>query len=107
VVGPTPPGADSVFDGTAVDTRFGPVQVAVKIANGAVSDVEVLQSPDFDGRSRRINEQALPMLHDEALQAQSAAVDTIGGATYTSDAYAQSLQSAIDAARAAGVTRLL
>ena len=96
-----------MFDGAEVDTRFGPVQVAVQISNGSLADVQVVQSPDQDRRSRLINEQALPMLRDEALQAQSSAVDTIGGATYTSQAYEQSLQSAIDAARTAGVTGLL
>ena len=65
--------------------------------------VAVEQSPDSDGKSVRINQRALPLLQSEALSAQSAKVDTVSGATYTSAAYAKSLQAAIDEARAAGV----
>ena len=59
-----------------------------------------LQLPFDRARSQDISTQVAPLLHDEVIQAQSAQIDTIGGATYTSDAYAQSLQSALDKARA-------
>jgi uncharacterized protein with FMN-binding domain len=94
------------FNGDAIDTRYGPVQVQVQITDGAISEVAVVQYPDFDGKSVRINSRALPTLRSEALTAQSANIDTVSGATYTSEAYARSLQAAIDQARAAGVTTL-
>ena len=65
-----------------------------------------LQTPYRDGKSVRINERAVPELNSEALTAQSASVDTVSGATYTSTDYRRSLQSAIDAANAAGITAL-
>ena len=98
--------AVQAFDGSVVQTRFGPVQVQVQITDGAISDVAVIQYPDDDGKSVRINASALPTLRTEVLTAQSADVDTVSGATYTSDAYVASLQSAIDEARAAGATQL-
>jgi uncharacterized protein with FMN-binding domain len=94
------------FDGAVVDTRYGPVQVQVQITNGAVSDVAIVQYPNSDRKSERINAIALPRLRSEALAAQSARVHSISGATYTSDGYVTSLQSAIDQARAAGATSL-
>ena len=51
-------------------------------------------------RSQFISQQAGPLLQQEALQAQSAQIDIVSGATYTSESYAQSLQSALDRARA-------
>ncbi len=72
-----------------------------QIQNGSLIAVAVVQYPDSDGKSVRINQQALPQLQSEALSAQNAQVDTVSGATYTSNAYVTSLQSAIDEARAA------
>lgn len=94
-------GTVAAFDGDAVPTRFGPVQVQVQVTGGVVTDVAVIQYPDRDRKSVRINARALPTLRSEALTAQDANVDTVSGATYTSTAYADSLQSAIDQARAA------
>jgi uncharacterized protein with FMN-binding domain len=96
--------ADAVvaFDGDTIQTKFGPVQVQAQIQNGILVAVAIIQYPDGDGKSVRINQRALPELQSEALTAQSAEVDTVSGATYTSNAYAKSLQSAIDEARAAG-----
>jgi uncharacterized protein with FMN-binding domain len=69
------------------------------VLNGTrIVDVKALQLPFDRARSRDISSQAAPLLHDEVIQAQSAQIDTIGGATYTSDSYAQSLQSALDRA---------
>ena len=88
------------FTGSVVDTRYGPVQVQVTIAAGTITAVEAVQYPSTDPHSSRINATAIPALVQEALQAQSAQVNTISGATYTSGAFAQSLQSALDAAQA-------
>ena len=83
--------------GTVVDTRYGPVQVSVTIDNGKLTDVTALELPS-GGRSGRISEQVEPMLRSQALSAQSASIDGVSGATYTSSAYAQSLQAALDVA---------
>jgi uncharacterized protein with FMN-binding domain len=83
--------------GPEVDTRYGPVQVSVTVVNGQVTDVTALELPS-GGRSGQISREAEPILHDEALSAQSASIDGVSGATYTSLAYEQSLQAALDAA---------
>ena len=84
--------------GPALNTRYGPVQVQVTIANGKVTDVTALELPFDRSRSAAISQYAEPILRSEALQAQSAQIDLVSGATYTSDAYAQSLQGALDQA---------
>jgi len=84
--------------GQLVQTRFGPVQVQVTIAGGKISDVTALQLPNDRQRSAEISQIVEPMLRSEALTAQSAQIDLVSGATYTSDGYAQSLQSALDQA---------
>src|SRR5213082_209122 len=99
-IGPT--SSNRTVDGPVVDTRYGPVQVEVVIGGGRISDVKAIEYPTDARRSQFISEQALPLLHDEALSVQSAHIDTISGATYTSDAYAKSLQAALDSA---GLTR--
>ena len=87
----------ATVDGPVVSTRFGPVQVEIVVADGRISDVVALQLPT--GRhSGQISAYAAPILRQEALQAQSASIDIVSGATYTSDAYAQSLQAALDKA---------
>nr|WP_217501024.1 FMN-binding protein [Arthrobacter sp. C9C5] len=90
--------ADGTFAGDVVQTRFGPVQVQVTVSGGAISDVTALQLTDDGGRSVQISNYAAPLLRAEVLQAQSANVQTISGATVTSDAYLTSLQAALDAA---------
>lgn len=102
-VAPTTPAAaapatSGTFTGSAVDTRWGVVQVAVTVAGGKVSQVEAVQYPQNNGRDREINAYALPVLAQEATQAQSAKIDAVSGATVTSDGYIQSLQSALDQA---------
>jgi uncharacterized protein with FMN-binding domain len=94
------------FNGEVVDTRWGPVQVAVTIANGKIANVTTLAAPNDKQKSISINNRATPILRSEALSVQSANIDTVSGATYTSEGYAQSLQSALDQARggAASVT---
>ena len=90
--------ADGTFTGQDVSMRYGDVQVQVTISGGAVTDVTALQLPDGDGHSSRISSTIEPMLRSAVLQAQSANIDLISGATYTSTAYRESLQSALDAA---------
>lgn len=90
--------ADGTVAGQVVSTRYGDVQVQVTISGGAITDVTALELPSGDGHSSRISEAVRPMLRSEALRAQSATIDLVSGATYTSTAYRESLQSALDAA---------
>ena len=90
--------ADGTFTGDVVDTRFGPVQVAIVVQDGQVASADAVASPDGDHRSVEINAYAVQQLDDQAVAAQSASIDGVSGATYTSQAYAQSLQSALDQA---------
>jgi uncharacterized protein with FMN-binding domain len=83
------------FTGADVPNRFGDVQVRVVITDGRITDVQALVLPTDRAQSAYISQVAGPMLRTEALQAQSAKIDIIGGATYTSDSYAQSLESAL------------
>jgi uncharacterized protein with FMN-binding domain len=83
--------------GPTVSTRFGPVQVMIEVNGDTITDVVALQLPS-GGRSGRISSVAEPTLHDEALAAQSASIDGVSGATYTSRAYERSLQAALDQA---------
>ncbi|MFK0283536.1 FMN-binding protein [Streptomyces sp. NPDC090499] len=84
--------------GDTVQTRWGPVQVKVTIKSGRITDVTAVQYPTDNPRDQEINQYALPQLRSEALAAQSASIDTVSGATYTSQGYQQSLQSALDSA---------
>jgi len=84
--------------GTAADTRWGPVQVRLTVAAGKITDVTVVEQPDGNGRDQQINARALPVLVQETLDAQSAQIDMVSGATVTSDGYVESLQSALDQA---------
>jgi len=90
--------AGGSYAGNVVQTRFGPVQVQITVNGGTISDVTALQLTDDGGRSVQISNYAAPLLREEVLQAQSANVQTISGATVTSDAYLTSLQAALDAA---------
>ncbi|MFJ6529136.1 FMN-binding protein [Streptomyces longwoodensis] len=84
--------------GESVQTRWGPVQVRVTLSGGKITDVTAVTYPQDNPRDQQINSYALPELRSEALRAQSADIDTVSGATYTSDGYRESLQSALDAA---------
>lgn len=90
--GAAEPGVESVL-GSAEPTRWGPVQVRAVFSGGVLSDIEVVQAPD-DGPTNR----ALPQLKAAALKVRGAEVDTVTGATMTSEAYLRSLRSAIEAA---------
>ncbi|HEU5027624.1 MAG TPA: FMN-binding protein [Spirillospora sp.] len=88
------------FKGDVIDTRYGPVQVEITTSGGKLKSVRVLQVPSENGRDREIAGFAVPQLTQEALSAGSARIDSVSGATYTSEGYIQSLQSALDAAHA-------
>lgn len=93
----SPAAPSGVFKGAPIDTRYGTMQVAAVVKSGKLTDIKVLQETD-GGRSQQIDAAAIPMLKSEALTAQSARIDAVSGATYTSQGYAQSLQSALDQA---------
>jgi uncharacterized protein with FMN-binding domain len=84
--------------GAVVQTRWGPVQVSITVADGKITAVDVPQYPDGNHKDEEINADALPTLKQETLSAQSADIDMVSGATVTSDGYVQSLQSALDQA---------
>ena len=85
-------------DGSAVSTIYGDIQVEVTITNGKITDVVPLVYPNQTPRDQQINADALPQLQAQVLAAQSANIAGVGGATYTSQGYVSSLQSALDAA---------
>ena len=90
------PNGERTITGADVPNQYGDVQVAVVFQGSRIVDVKPLQMPFDRARSQDISTQAAPLLHDEVIQAQSANIDTLGGATFTSESYAQSVQSAID-----------
>ena len=87
-----------MFTGSTVQTRYGPVQVTVTLQGTTITDVQALQTPDRDGRSKQIAQDSVPTLRQEVLASQSAQIDTVSGASYTSQGYARSVQSALDQA---------
>lgn len=90
--------SDGTYTGAVESTRFGDVQVQITVSGGAITDVTALHLTDHDGRSVSISNRAAPILRGEVLAAQSSQVQTVSGATYTTDAYLSSVQSAIDQA---------
>jgi uncharacterized protein with FMN-binding domain len=88
----------SQVTGDTAQTPYGPVQVQVDVSGSTITDVAVLQYPDHDGHSVQINQFALPQLVNETLDAQGSGISMVSGATYTSQGYLQSLQSALDQA---------
>jgi uncharacterized protein with FMN-binding domain len=97
-VAPSAAQGDGQYTGTVVNMRYGAVQVQATISNGKIVDVTALQMPSNDRHSAQISQYVEPVLRSSALQAQSAQIDLVSGATYTSQAYAQSLQDALDRA---------
>src|SRR5450759_2400979 len=98
---PSPSGPaviNGTFTGSDVANRFGDVVVRVVISNGHISDVQAVTLPTDRAESAYISSVVGPMLRTEALQAQSATIDIISGATYTSQSYAQSLETALQQA---------
>ena len=86
------------YTGSVAQTRWGPVQVKITLQDGKLTNVAVMQQPNGNRRDQEINDQALPILIDETVSAQSAKIDMVSGATVTSDGYLESLQAAIDEA---------
>lgn len=84
--------------GQSVQTRWGPVQVQITVSGKQITAVSVLQVPSSNGRDVQINSYAVPVLKQETLQAQGAGIDSVSGATVTSNGYVSSLQSALDQA---------
>jgi uncharacterized protein with FMN-binding domain len=91
---------DGSYTGSVADAQWGVVQVQAVIQNGKITDVQFLQYPNDRNRSIEINSYADPQLTSEAIQAQSANVDVVTGATDSSDAFIQSLSDALAQARA-------
>lgn len=87
---------DGSYTGQDVPNQYGDVQVKVIISGGRITDVQPLVLPSDRQRSAEISQQAGPLLHDEVVTAQSAQIDILSGATFTSESYAQSVQSALD-----------
>lgn len=90
-------GGSRTLTGPVEDTRYGPVEVQVTVSNGSIVDVQAVELPS-GGRSGAISRYVAPILRQQALSAKSASIDGVSGATYTSSAYAASLQAALDQA---------
>ncbi|WP_406054717.1 FMN-binding protein [Kribbella sp. NBC_00889] len=88
--------------GDVVQTQYGRLQVEISVQGGEITRARALARPSGDGQTDAINSYAVPQLDQESLAAQSAQIDTVSGATFTSQGYRQSLQSALDAAHRAG-----
>ncbi|WP_338694560.1 FMN-binding protein [Streptomyces sp. Q6] len=84
--------------GDVVQTRYGPMQVEITLEGSKITAARAVQSPSGDPRSQQINASAVPTLVQETLDAQSARLDSVSGATFTSEGYMSSLQSALDQA---------
>jgi uncharacterized protein with FMN-binding domain len=91
-----------VVNGRGVDTRYGLVQVQITISQHRITKAVAIASPHGSGQTNEISSYAIPRLDREAVAAQNARIDTVSGATYTSEGYRTSLQSALDSAHAAG-----
>jgi uncharacterized protein with FMN-binding domain len=88
----------TTYSGSVAHTRWGPVQLKITVHGGKITKVTILQQPNGSRRDTEINSQALPILIDETIRAQSADIDMVSGATVTSDGYLRSLQAALDEA---------
>ena len=94
----TKKGKDGTFTGQSADTPYGPVQVKITVTGGKFSDVSATRLPHGNSYDEQVDQYAVPMLAKEAVSAQSAKIQMVSGATYTSTGYLQSLQSALDQA---------
>lgn len=92
---PQSSGVSGTFTGAAANTRYGPVQVQITVVNGKITNAIALTYPTESFRDQQINQQAIPYLIQETLAAQSANIQGVGGASYTSQGWADSLQSAL------------
>ncbi|MBU6371059.1 MAG: FMN-binding protein [Patescibacteria group bacterium] len=89
---------NGTYTGSVEDAYFGNVQVAAIISGGKLADVQFLSYPNY-GHSLSVSKMSMPILKSEAIKAQSAEVDTVSGATQMSDAFSQSLASALALAK--------
>ena len=87
--------AAQTYTGDAVETGYGQVQVAVTVEGSTITAVNAVAAPQNDPKSSQISAYAIPQLQDQAVTAQSAKIDGVSGASYTSAGFAQSLQSAL------------
>jgi uncharacterized protein with FMN-binding domain len=94
------PAAARTVTGTVANTQYGPMQVRLTLSGTKITKVTVLQRTNDGAESSQIDATAIPTLTGETLAAQSAHIDAVSGATYTSSGYIQSLQSALDRAGA-------
>ena len=94
----SPNATSTTYTGAVVDTRWGPVQVQITVSGARIVAAQAVAYPNDNSRDQQINGYAVPMLNRAAVAAQSAGIDTVSGATYTSDGYIRSLQSALDMA---------
>lgn len=90
---------NGTYTGQSADTQYGPVQVKITVSGGKITAVDVPVYPTESFRDQEINQQAVPQLVSETLSAQSANIQMVSGATFTSGGYEQSLQSALDEAK--------
>src|SRR5205807_1799425 len=86
---------DGEYTGNVANAFYGSVQVKAVVSQGKITDVQVLKYPDHSGHAIEVNNMAMPQLKSEVVQAQSARVDIVSGATQSSQAFMQSLQSAL------------
>ncbi|TQK43404.1 uncharacterized protein with FMN-binding domain [Streptomyces sp. SLBN-118] len=84
--------------GSTMQTKYGPVQVRITLSGDRITEASAVQSPSETPRSREISSTAIPALNQRTLSAQSADIDAVSGASYTSEGYIGSLQSALDKA---------
>jgi uncharacterized protein with FMN-binding domain len=91
---------DGSYTGTSSSNQFGDVQIKLTISGGKITDVAAVSYPSADRHSLQISQYAIPQLKQEVLAAQSASIDSVSGASYTSQSYVESLQSAINQAKA-------
>jgi uncharacterized protein with FMN-binding domain len=91
-------GSSKTVTGSVVQTGYGPIQVAITVKSGKITAVNIPQYPNGTGHDIEIDQYALPQLIQETISANSANINAVSGASYTSQGYMQSLQSAIDQA---------
>lgn len=91
---------DGTYTGGTYSSDYGDVQVSLTVSGGKIASVSLPTLTEYDQHSREIDGYAVPLLKWQTLQAQSATIDGVSGATYTSSSYMRSLQSAIDKAKA-------
>ena len=90
---------DGTYTGTSADALYGNVQVSIVVSGGHLTDVQFLDYPKDRSHSVQLSTMAMPILKQEAIQAQTSNVNTVSGASETSKAFRETLQSALDQAK--------